>query len=210
MTRRERGISDAVEGRSGRAAWRLRTSWYPESSGLHAQDPLLVHPVDAWSDYEHGFKGVPRRFASLSPGACPSELTAGMLCSDCRPDTEAPVREIDGVPSLFAQPTAKKGRRLPRMQNTAMVSSIRPATRTRDASVHSGAEGASGVEPYPASARSDAPAAGKLTVRLTAPERVGDPIIGLEDIARVGRAAQWRVVRGKTSTDGPVADGENT
>jgi hypothetical protein len=45
---------------------------------------------------------------------------------------------------------------------------------------------------------------------LTAPERVGDPIIGLEDIARVGRAAQWRVVRGKTSTDGPVADGENT
>ena len=93
-----------------------------------------------------------------------------------------------------------------------MVSRRRPATRTREASVQSfDVEGASpGVEPYPASARSDAPAAGKLTVRLTAPERVGDPIIGLEDIARVGRAAQWRVVRGKTSTDGPVADGENT
>jgi hypothetical protein len=155
--------------------------------------------VDAWSDDEHGFKGVPRRFASLSPGACPSELTAGMLCSDCRPDTEAPVREIDGVPSLFAQPTAKKGRRLPRMPNTAMVSSRRPATRTRDASVQSGdVEGASpGVEPYPASARSAAPAPGKLTVRFIAPERGGDPMIGLEDIARVGRAAQWRVRRAK-------------
>ena len=154
--------------------------------------------MDPWSDDEQGFRGVPRRFASPSPGACPSALTAGMLCSDCSPDTDAPVLETDGVPSLFAQPTAKNGRRLPKMPNTAMVSRRRPATRTRDASVHSGAEGASGVEPYPASARSDAPAAGKLTVRLTAPERVGDPIIRLEDIARVGRAAQWRVRRAKS------------
>jgi hypothetical protein len=162
--------------------------------------------VDPWSDDEQGFRGVPRRFASPSPGACPSALTAGMLCSDCSPDTDAPVLETDGVPSLFAQPTAKNGRRLPKMPNTAMVSRRRPATRTRDASVQSDdVEGASpGVEPYPASARSDAPAPGKLTVRFIAPERGGDPMIGLEDIARVGRAAQWRVRRAKSHSTVPV------
>ena len=41
------------------------TSWYPESEGSQAHEPVRVHPVvDPSLDWVHAWRGEPRKFSS--------------------------------------------------------------------------------------------------------------------------------------------------
>lgn len=150
----------------GRGEARTRTSWYPLSSGLHAHDPVRVHPVaESCSGPEHGLSGPPRRFLVPSTAAprgasVPSPARAWIDSGACSPRTRlrpcSPLASVD-LPSFATQPTANRGRRLPSVPNTAMIASSRPATFTLLASsshVESPTIRARGfgTEPYPPSA----------------------------------------------------------
>ena len=116
-----------------RGGARARTSWYPLSSGLHAHDPVRVHPVaESCSGPEHGLSGPPRRFLVPSTAAprgasvlepCGSLDRLGSL----QPANEAGVLALERrLPELRNPTDGEKGRRLPSVPNTAMIASSRP------------------------------------------------------------------------------------
>ena len=166
-----------------RGGARARTSWYPLSSGLHAHDPVRVHPVaESCSGPEHGLSGPPRRFLVPSTAAprgasVPSPAEAWIDSGACSPRTRlrgcSPL-SVD-FPSFATQPTAKRGRRLPSVPNTAMIASSRPPIFTLLASsshVESSTTRARsfGTEPYPPSAST------KLTLRPACTPPRGDAV----------------------------------